>query len=176
MQLLNWLVGSSYLDQSHQGLNMVYLLFTTNEGWVAKTIRFMTRSEYSHVDFLFEKDCGVGYYALGSTVKKGVEVVSILDRIKGSSKYCVMEALGCEDVVRDSLISQIGKPYDWTAVFGYILRRNWNDDQAWFCSELISWGLKVTGLRISNKVPWRVTPQDLLESPNFSINRSLSFE
>jgi hypothetical protein len=32
---------------------------------------------------------------------------------------------------------QIGKPYDKLAIVAFIVGRNWRDDDAWFCSELV---------------------------------------
>lgn len=34
------------------------------------------------------------------------------------------------------LNEQIGKPYDWTALLGFVLWRDWSDDDRWYCSEL----------------------------------------
>ena len=33
------------------------------------------------------------------------------------------------------LEEQVGKPYDWTAVLGIGLHRDWQEDDRWFCSE-----------------------------------------
>lgn len=33
------------------------------------------------------------------------------------------------------LNAQTGKPYDWTALVGFVLRREWQEDDSWFCSE-----------------------------------------
>ncbi|MNF95265.1 hypothetical protein D3C84_780070 [compost metagenome] len=62
--------------------------------------------------------------------------------------------------------SQLGKPYDWTAILGLGLRRDWQERDAWFCSELIAWSAAEAG------EPWyrceslrRVTPQHLWMLP-----------
>lgn len=34
------------------------------------------------------------------------------------------------------LDDQVGKKYDWTALLSWIVRRNWQDEDSWFCSEL----------------------------------------
>jgi len=34
------------------------------------------------------------------------------------------------------LREQVGKPYDWTALLSWIVRRDWQEPDAWFCSEL----------------------------------------
>lgn len=35
--------------------------------------------------------------------------------------------------------SQIGKPYDKTAIWGFAAGRDWRADDSWFCSELVTW-------------------------------------
>lgn len=35
------------------------------------------------------------------------------------------------------LYDQIGKPYDHKAIWGFIVNRNWRDELAWYCSELL---------------------------------------
>jgi hypothetical protein len=58
--------------------------------------------------------------------------------------------------------SQLGKGYDWLGALGLALRGNWQNRQAWFCSELIAWAADHAGS------PWfrrnrirRVTPEHL---------------
>lgn len=36
---------------------------------------------------------------------------------------------------RQWLSDQIGKKYDWTALLSWIVRRDWQEDDRWFCSE-----------------------------------------
>jgi hypothetical protein len=36
-------------------------------------------------------------------------------------------------------ISQIGKQYDTTAIWGFVTGRDWRDSKDWFCSELQGW-------------------------------------
>lgn len=48
--------------------------------------------------------------------------------------------------VLDAARSQIGKPYDWTALVGILLQdRNWAEDDAWFCFEHVAWSLSKGG-------------------------------
>ncbi len=44
-----------------------------------------------------------------------------------------------EDAARVFLAQQVGKPYDWRAVWGWAWAgRDWHDDFAWFCFELVA--------------------------------------
>lgn len=47
---------------------------------------------------------------------------------------------------RKFLWDQIGKPYDKLAIFGFLVNRNWRDEDAWFCSELQARALEVAGI------------------------------
>lgn len=55
--------------------------------------------------------------------------------------------------------SQLGKPYDWTGVIGLGLHRDWQTDDAWWCSEFVEAVLAAAGRpRFENYVQ-RVTQQ-----------------
>jgi uncharacterized protein YycO len=64
--------------------------------------------------------------------------------------------------------SQIGKPYDFSAVSGIAFDRDWHDENRWFCSELIAVAFEKVGHPLLSTRPsavsWRVTPRDLLLS------------
>jgi uncharacterized protein YycO len=55
--------------------------------------------------------------------------------------------------------AQIGKKYDWSGIFSFIGRENWNEDDKWFCSELAEGAILAAGRqRFSHNIE-RVTPQ-----------------
>jgi hypothetical protein len=53
------------------------------------------------------------------------------------------EAAGCW---RQFLGAQLGKPYDWRAILGFLCNRDWRQDDSWICSELQARALEVAGL------------------------------
>jgi hypothetical protein len=57
------------------------------------------------------------------------------------------------------LREQVGRPYDTAGVIGLGLRREWQDEEAWFCSELHEQFLEHCGLTRFVNSPRRVTPQ-----------------
>ena len=58
--------------------------------------------------------------------------------------------------------SQIGKPYDWTGLFGFLSGRDWQKVNRWFCSELATWAIAQGGTRLFRlEAQSRVTPGDL---------------
>jgi uncharacterized protein YycO len=53
------------------------------------------------------------------------------------------------------LYSQIGRPYDKTAIWGFATGRDWREQDSWFCSELITAGFEEAGV-----VPTLYTPRN----------------
>lgn len=64
----------------------------------------------------------------------------------------------------DALYSQIGKPYDKTAIVAFALDRNWQEDDSWMCSEYQAWGLQQANFfpHPLAAIDSQITPRDLL--------------
>ena len=62
------------------------------------------------------------------------------------------------------LRAQVGKPYDWTALLSWIVRRDWQEPDAWFCSELSEAFIGAWARPRFREAVSRVTPrhQDML--------------
>lgn len=68
------------------------------------------------------------------------------------------------DAFHAYLRSQLGKPYDVQAILAFVTRRNWQDPEAWFCSELQAAALVACGW-FSTPLATEfnhITPRDLL--------------
>lgn len=128
---------------------------------ISVTIRFMTRSQWSHAGF-FLNDRYLS--AQGDGVKwRG--------RDKGA-KILLLDAPGL-DVAFAYAQTQIGKKYDFSALFGFALDRNWRDTSKWFCSELVAASFEngETPNPLFNKQTpiYRIDPGDLLLTPYTTI-------
>lgn len=70
-----------------------------------------------------------------------------------------------EEIFYAFLVSQIGKPYDTWAIISYFYpSRDWQEFDAWYCSELLGAALAECGIlpkEMAVKFS-RVTPRDLL--------------
>jgi hypothetical protein len=44
------------------------------------------------------------------------------------------------------LAAQDGKPYDWRAIWGFVVNRDWRQPDSWICSELQARALEVAGI------------------------------
>jgi hypothetical protein len=63
----------------------------------------------------------------------------------------------------DFIVGQIGKPYDETAIIGFVSGRNWYKPDEWFCSELVTAGLVQSGYLKPLTAPAnKIAPDDLL--------------
>jgi len=66
-----------------------------------------------------------------------------------------------ERAVVKFLESQLGKSYDWTALIALPFRKDWQNPDKWFCSELAAEALVAGGWERLNFPAYRVTPRDL---------------
>jgi hypothetical protein len=87
-------------------------------------------------------------------------------------EYCIVNI----DKGYQYALTQLAKPYDWSAVVGLPFTRDWHDPNAWFCSELCLASLEKAGFPKTNKLLYKVSPQDLyncLEYPRLLCNNSV---
>lgn len=138
---------------------MITLQFSTTRHISSKAIQFFTWSWASHVDFVLPN--GKLFGALATQDGGGV-------RLHDAENYTRIERFQVDapESIIDIAMTQEGKPYDWAGIFGLVLReRNWEDDDKWFCSELVAWSFKQGGFPLLNETTSRITPRDLLISP-----------
>ena len=144
--------------------NAVTLIF--GEGthpWITPLIKVRSRSKYSHVAYV-DPLSGLIIEAAGGI---GVRVVTHSEFIQKYPKWHTATMFVPDaQYTRQFMISQLGKPYDHSAIFGYLFSQNWNRKDAWTCTELIA---AASGMHRSRTL-FRVSPHDL-----FSITRPSKF-
>lgn len=139
---------------------MALLRFSRGSGIGAFIVRTATWSEWAHVGFLLDDgmvlDACPGF---GVSIRKAEDDESVEYWDICAPKKSIADAV-------EWAKTQIGKPYDWRAITGFVTHRDWHDDRAWFCSELVEaamdsvhWPL----LHDSNRYD-RITPRDLMMS------------
>lgn len=119
-------------------------------------IRLVTWSDWSHVAVID------GEHAI-EAVWPRVRRVPLAD-VMAQHTACEIVEFSCTDV--DAAIraarSQIGKPYDLTALVGLLAHRDWQEDDRWFCSELAAWSFAQAGTPLfRHDAVHRITPQHL---------------
>lgn len=129
---------------------------------ISALIRFSTRSWASHIEFV-DTDRGV---TVGARFNGGVR-----ERLCASDRYTRVEQFTSRgiELAYQWARTQIGKPYDLSAVFGIGFGgRDWRQDDAWFCSELVAFSFETTDSPLLSTRPsasvYRITPRDILLS------------
>jgi hypothetical protein len=139
------------------------LIFSTNNIIGSILVRFGTRSHFSHVDYILPD----GVSIIGARAFKGVVQETLEERIARSTHYAIYEFDGDAQAIAEQLRPQLGKRYDWLGCMGIAAHRDWRQDDAWFCSELVEYAAERAGSPLLNhelKLN-RISPELLLHSP-----------
>lgn len=130
------------------------LLFKNENTFMSAATRFFTFGRWSHVAVMDGAE-------IIEAVTSGVRVNTWDNVIDEASDYSIVNfPLADETAFIKAVRSQVGKPYDTTAVLGMVLRRNWQDEDKWFCSELPAWAAEKTGQPFfRSDAMHRVTPE-----------------
>jgi uncharacterized protein YycO len=134
----------------------VRVLFCTSKLPGAAIIRAVTWSDWSHVAIVD------GDEVIEATWP-AVRVAPLAEVVAKHSRHTFAE-IPCQDAaaVIAAVRSQVGKPYDLTALFGMLVRRDWQEADAWFCSELVAWAFAEAGAPLFRpEALYRITPQHL---------------
>lgn len=133
-------------------MKTVKVIYGRNNLPFSWAIRLFTWSRWSHCGIID----GTGVNVIEATARRGVIVTPLAEFKRRYKKWSVAELPTINDA--QSLARQeIGKPYDWSAIFGLALRTGWDKPDAWFCSELIA---HCVGLFRADRTG-RITPEDL---------------
>jgi uncharacterized protein YycO len=136
-------------------------IVTENWNPISAAIRFSTRSWASHIEFI---DLAAGV-TLGARSKGGVQL-----RDARKDHYSRIEQftfIGI-DKAYEWAKTQIGKPYDYSAILGMATNRDWHNESKWFCSEFTAVAAEKVGYPVlstrPSAAPYRITPRDWLLS------------
>ena len=135
-------------------MKTIPVIFAKNSKPISLLIRLWTWSRWSHVGIITQD----GLSVIESVGGKGV-IITPLHEFK--ARYTAYEEchLPCisETAVYQAIRGEIGKPYDMSAIFGIVFRRDWDKQDAWFCSELVA---HASGI-FRTKMIKRITPECL---------------
>lgn len=133
----------------------VQVVFSRNHSPGSLLLRTFLWSPWSHCALVD------GDMVIEAAAFHGVRERPLSEFFADASKREVIEIKANASAVLAAARSQIGKPYDWTGAAGIGMRRNWQDDDAWFCSELVAWAFEAGGRSLFRSQPWRITPRDI---------------
>lgn len=123
----------------------------------SRIIRWMTGSVWSHAALI--ADDGRAIEAVWPRVRMTTPA-----KIANSHTAYTFVDIYCqnEQLALDHAFDQIGRPYDITALFGWLTGRDWQEEDSWFCSELVAWAFAQGGSPLFREGTLsRVTPQHL---------------
>lgn len=121
--------------------------FTRSNNIGSFLIRCVTWSRFSHVAIVSDDE----QFVVEALMFKGVVKTPMNDFIKRND--CVELATMPGDAADAE--QYIGKKYDWSALIGLLLHRDWGKSERWFCSEKTA---KVSAIFRENR-RGRITPE-----------------
>ena len=135
---------------------MIKIFFANSNTLTSWLIRLFTFSKYSHVGFINKLTNTV----LDSDSSNNVVTEYPLNKLyKNCSKVYILP-LDIPNVSYYKALLELGKEYDYHGVIDLPFKRNWQEDDKWFCSELVAYTL-LDFITIKNQ--HRITPNDLLK-------------
>lgn len=156
-------------------MKKITLIFSNSNLPLSPIIRWVTWSDFSHVALLLDEET-----IIESTLSHGGVKIDSLSNFKKRAKNWLMVELDIDISHLDwkELIKiankEVGKPYDLLGIAGLSIHRNWQEDDKWWCSEIIPYILLIWGIKLFNsQFIHRITPQHLLLLPSTIIDRSL---
>ena len=118
------------------------VIFTRNHQPFSILIRLIDMGQWSHCAMID------GDMIVESAFSRGGVKPDTLENLKkrSSAWYICKIPVADRKKAVDAIRSQIGTKYDFTALYGiFISDRNYQEPDAWFCSELIVYGLAMGG-------------------------------
>lgn len=126
---------------------------------ISRAIRFITRSEYSHVGLLLPTGELIEAWDNGVRLVRDISDQHTPGTVADVYRYAEDLTAGQERKMRDFLYAQIGQRYDWKGVFRFITRKAATPDSDWFCSELaVQASIEGGRLLFASTLPEEVPP------------------
>ena len=138
-------------------------LFASVVSPLSKLIEWETRSKYSHAAIV-QTDGSV----IEAVEGVGVHRLPILPTATAPDRIDLFTVEGIDEMAVERFLgAQLGLPYDWPDLLGFIKRTYEQEGRgAWFCSELVFAAIEAGGVTLLRDVPpFQVSPGVLSLSP-----------
>lgn len=139
---------------------MIRLRFVLGRARSSRLIAWFSSAHLSHVDVKLPNGKLLG--ARSDNVGGGDGVLERPDPYEEVAAIVYFEVPGTpqqEALFYRFLADQLGKPYDRLSIIAFFLNRNWRDEDAWICSELVAAGLEYAGIMPTVYLPVsKITP------------------
>lgn len=148
------------------------LQFVAEHTALSHMIQVLTHSEYSHVDLIWPWPFNVGgtHTSLSSAFCIGARQDGVQFRPINYAKFSRRAVYSIEvtdeqaKIICQFMKDQVGKPYDYTGLFGFLANRDWHAPDSWFCSEAIEAAFEKASLPLLAIALWSISPRDLMTS------------
>jgi hypothetical protein len=146
---------------------VIRLQFVLGHGLSSRAIAWFSAGHFSHVDAVMRDGSLIGARSDWIEPLDGTAAIPPGVQRRPANyehwKERVVMTLPCDELQEQSFIafnlSQIGKPYDSTAIWGFVAGRDWRQQDSWFCSELQMAAIESTDLWVPLYTPRnKVTP------------------
>jgi uncharacterized protein YycO len=109
-------------------------------------IRLVDGGYWSHCGVVSEDES----YVIHATAKKGVIRQPLGKMLLDFPNHTIIDIpVDDEGAAQAWLLQQVGKPYDYVALLGFIFERgDWGDDTKWYCSEMALMACLLAGAEI----------------------------
>lgn len=144
---------------------MIRLAFYKGRSLTSRLIKWQSWGQYSHVGVLLEDDSIIEAWQDGGVLHNA----HIGMRHSPDTEVDIYEIpkLTKEQSIKafNFLKEQCGKRYDFLGVARFLSRREVDNKNKWFCSELAAAGLAYAGYPLLNTKPRKISPTVLSWSP-----------
>jgi uncharacterized protein YycO len=115
------------------------VIFSRNNSLASWLIRLFTWSRWHHCGVVVDRG-KQGAYVIEASGSKGGVVRTPLQEFLDSYSVTEIAYLPCADekAALDFMEAQVGKGYDWTAIFSFVFKFVKHKEDKWFCSEVIA--------------------------------------
>lgn len=140
------------------------ILVISSHGIGAWLIKLFTFSKWNHTAVLFDDSNDIDNCSVVDvTASSGVRVMSFYRFKKIYKNIEILDTyVPDENAGKSFALSQIGKKYDWGAIFGIIFQnRNWESRNRWFCAELSETIRVESGRRVFRSDISGILPREL---------------
>lgn len=150
-------------------IKLADLFFTTSHSIISWVIKERTWGKYSHVEII-TKPISEPHGKMEVISADAMGVVCRDIREEEREHYSILTYPEMTDMERENVVkfcfSQIGKPYDFIGLASFLLYKEMQQEDRWFCSELAYVAYKQAGIRLQRRVKQDfVSPRDLFLSP-----------
>lgn len=127
-----------------------YTRFIHSNVWFMRLIQWRTRSKWGHVEHILRDGSCIRAWFPGGVqhLPKGQQTAA------ASELRCTVALTDAQqDQLEAFLLAQVGKPYDWFALFGLAIGQNWSTKGKWICSKLEDAAYKAAGVDLVPGLP-----------------------